>query len=58
MIEKARRAAALKYRALLDKGMHRKAAILQVTSELRDAGKPCTERTLYNWCRRFGVSTR
>ncbi len=58
MTEKDRRAAALKFRSLLNRSVLRKAAILQVTSELRAAGKPHTERSLYNWCRRFKVSTR
>lgn len=58
MIERDRRAAALRFRKLMDRGVARKMAILQVTTELRAAGKPYTERSLYNWCKRFKVSTR
>ena len=58
MIDKHRRAAALKFRRLLDRGVPRKLAILQLLQDLRAKKQPCSRRSLYAWCARFKVSTK
>lgn len=60
MTEQRRKAAALRLRALLNKGTPRKMAILQVRQEIRKIHPklPCSRTQLYAWCKRFKVSTR
>ena len=53
MIAEVRRAAALRFRALLERGLHRKEAIAKVCSETR-----IHRATLYRYCQEFGVSTK
>lgn len=57
MIEKQKRAAALRLRQLLDDGMRRKAAVLQVRQEFKDPGTGIIlgRATLYRYCKRAGV---
>lgn len=60
MTEARRRAAALRFRDLLDRGVLRKKALLQVKDEVKalDPELPCSRRSVYEWCKKFGVSTR
>ena len=58
MTEAKRRAAAERFRALLDQGIWRKAAVLQVVLEVRARGGRCSRTRLYAWCEQFGISTR
>lgn len=53
MIEKNRRAAARKFRALLTLGVIRRDAFVQVRKEFG-----VSRRTVYRYCARYGVSTR
>jgi len=58
MTDNARRQAALKLRALLDAGVHRKQAIYEVLKDVRERYGCGSRSQLYTWCARFGVSTR
>jgi len=60
MTEQRRRAFALRFRELLDKGVPRKRALLQVREEIRalDWELPNSRATIYAWCAKHKVSTR
>jgi hypothetical protein len=60
MTDKFREKAALRFRELLDSGVLRKKALLQVKQEMKaiDEEMPCSRTRIYEWCKRFGVSTR
>lgn len=58
MTDKLRKAAAKKFRNLLDQGVPRKRALLAVRMALRDAGLPSSQVQLYAWCRKFKVKTK
>ena len=58
MTEAQRREAAQRLRELLDARVPRKVAFLQVQQDLRSRGLPASRGRIYEWCRRFGVSTR
>lgn len=60
MTEQRRKAAALRFRALLDEGVPRKFAILRVRQEIRKVHPrlPCSRTQLYAWCTKFKVSTK
>lgn len=58
MTDKMRLEAARRFRELLDQGVLRKAAIMQVISEIRLRKLPCSRTRLYAWCGRFGISTK
>jgi hypothetical protein len=58
MTNKLRKAAARKFRALLNEGVPRKRAILAVREALREAGLPSSQVQLYAWCRKFGVGVK
>jgi len=58
MTEKRRLAAAKRLRSLLDRGTQRKIAFLTVLTELKNAGLPGSQATLYVWCKQFGISTK
>ena len=60
MTEERRRAMALRFRELLDAGVPRKKALLQVRDEIRaiDVELPNSRTQIYAWCKKHGVSTR
>lgn len=60
MTDASRKKWALRFRKLLDQGVQRKKAMLQVRDEIRaiDVDLPCSRTQIYAWCARFGVSTR
>lgn len=60
MTDRFRRWAANRFRELLDEGLHRKSALLQVRDEIKakDASLPNSRTQIYAWCKRFKVSTR
>jgi hypothetical protein len=57
--EHLRQAAAQMFRQLLDSGMHRKRAVLEVKEWVRgkDPDQPCSRSSIYAWCAKFGIST-
>lgn len=57
MTQKQRRSAVRRLRQLLDDGVHRKQAFLQVIKELKEQKLPASQSSLYNWCGIFDVST-
>ncbi len=60
MTEARKKSMALRYRELLDAGVPRKKALLQVRDEIRaiDAELPNSRASIYAWCKKHGVSTR
>lgn len=60
MTEARKKSAALRFRELLDAGVPRKKALLQVREEIRavDAELPNSRTQIYVWCKKFGVSTK
>lgn len=60
MTEERRKAWARRFRALLNAGIPRKMAMLQVRQEIRKVHPklPCSRTQIYAWCKKFGVSTR
>lgn len=59
MTEQRRRAACDRLRELLDAGVPRKKAFLQVSDEIKAINPelPASRRQIYTWCKKFGVST-
>lgn len=53
MIDKKRRAAARKFRQILNQGILRKNAFVQVLQEFG-----VSRRSVYRYCAEFGISTR
>lgn len=60
MTEALRQWAANRLRQLLDEGVPRKMALLQVKNEVKkkNPALPCSRSSIYAWCDKFGVSTR
>lgn len=60
MTEKLRKHFANRFRELLDSGMLRKQAMLQVRDEIRALNPefPHSKAAIYLWCRKFSVNTR
>jgi hypothetical protein len=58
--EALREWAANRLRQLLDEGVPRKMALLQVKREVKakNDGLPCSRSSIYAWCKKYGVSTR
>ncbi|MDD5302984.1 MAG: hypothetical protein PHS14_07710 [Elusimicrobia bacterium] len=60
MTEARKKSSALRFRELLDAGVPRKKALLQVRDEIRavDPDLPNSRTSIYAWCKKWGVSTR
>lgn len=58
MTEKRRKETVLKLRALLDRGTPRKMAILKIRTALQREGLPCSQASIYAWCKQHKVSTK
>lgn len=59
MIDKYRKKFCIMYRKMLNSGVPRKLAMLEVRNAVRAAGygKPAID-TIYRWMKKFGISTR
>lgn len=60
MTDNARKKWALRFRELLDAGVPRKKALLQVRDEIRAISPelPNSRTQIYAWCKKFKVSTK
>lgn len=60
MTDKLRRRYAQMFHDLINSGVHRKQALLQVRDSIRalNPALPNSRTQVYAWCRKFGISTR